>query len=218
MPIVRSGPSRRSRDLRLDVSTRFTAAAVALLGGHPVPMPSGQLPLAITRHVVDGCIVAWDMVPALKLDDLLKAHTDFADDALSTTTAVLAMNKTSYEKLPADLKKVIDDNSGQVAAGMAGTMWDLKAKAVADAVSQSGDLIVTLDPDAVARWRKATQPVVDAWRKDMKARKADGDKLLASARELFAKYASVPEPQPPAPPKPQVTEAKVEPAAAGQNG
>ena len=199
------------KGLRLDVSTRFTAAAVAMLGGHPVPMPRGQLPLAITRHVVDGCIVAWDMVPALKLDSVLKAHTDFADDALSTTTAVLAMNKTAYEKLPADLKQVIVDNSGQVAAGMAGTMWDLKAKAVADAASQNGDQIVTLDPDAVARWRKATQAVVDAWRKGMKAHKGDGDGMLTSARELFAKYASVPEPQPPAPPKPQVTEVKVEP-------
>jgi len=199
------------RGLRLDVSTRFTAAAVALLGGRPIPMPSGQLPLAITRHVVDGCILPWDMVPALKLDTLLKAHTDFADDALSTTTAVLAMNKMSYEKLPADLRKVIDDNSGQIAASMAGTMWDLKAKAVADAVSQSGDQVVVLDSDAVARWRKATQPVIDAWRKDMKTHKVDADKLLANARELFATYASVPEPQPPAPPKPQVTEAKVEP-------
>ena len=199
------------KGLRLDVSTRFTAAAVAMLGGHPVPMPRGQLLLAITRHVVDGCIVAWDMVPALKLDSVLKAHTDFADDALSTTTAVLAMNKTAYEKLPADLKQVIVDNSGQVAAGMAGTMWDLKAKAVADAASQNGDQIVTLDPDTVARWRNATQAVVDAWRKGMKAHKGDGDGMLTSARELFAKYASVPEPQPPAPPKPQVTEVKVEP-------
>ncbi len=199
------------KGLRLDVSTRFTAAAIAMLGGHPVPMPRGQLLLAITRHVVDGCIVAWDMVPALKLDSVLKAHTDFADDALSTTTAVLAMNKTAYEKLPTDLKQVIVDNSGQVAAGMAGTMWDLKAKAVADAASQNGDQIVTLDPDTVARWRKATQAVVDAWRKGIKAHKGDGDGMLTSARELFAKYASVPEPQPPAPPKPQVTEAKVEP-------
>ncbi len=61
-------------------------------------------------------------------------------------------------------------------ATMAGTMWDLKAKAVADAVSQNGDQIVMLDPDAVARWRKAIQPVIEAWRKDMKRRNADGDR------------------------------------------
>lgn len=199
------------KGLRLDVSTRFAAAAVALLGGQPVPMPSGQLPFALARHVVDGCILPWDMVPALNLDDLLKSHTDFADNALSTTTAVLAMNKTSYEKLPPDLKEVIDDNSGQTAAGMVGTMWDLKAKAVTDVVRQNGDLVVTLDADAVARWRKAIQPVIDAWRKTMKVRKADADSLLASARDLSTKYADLPEPQPPAAPKPQVTEAKAEP-------
>jgi TRAP-type transport system periplasmic protein len=184
------------RGLRLDVSTRFAGAAIEILGGHAVPMPSAQLPFAIARRVVDGCIMPWDRVPALKLDELLKAHTDFADYSLSSTTTVLAMNKTSYEELPADLKKIIDDNSGQLAAGMAGTMWDLKAKTVADTVSQSGN-VVTLEPKAVAHWREAAEPVVGAWRKQMTARKIDGEKLLAGARTLIEKYANLPEPQPP---------------------
>jgi TRAP-type C4-dicarboxylate transport system substrate-binding protein len=188
--------------LRLDVRTRFAGQAMEVLGGSAVPMPSGQLPLAIARRVVDGCIVPWDMVPALKLDELLKAHTDFAGYALSTTTYVLAMNETSYASLSTDLKKVIDDNAGQVAACMAGTMWDLKARAVADALSQNGDAIVTLAPDAVAHWRKATEPVIAAWRKQMKSRNIDGEKLLSTVHALLEKYASTPEPQPPAPPQP----------------
>lgn len=205
--------------LRLDVPTRFAAAAVEILGGRAVPMPSAQLPFAIFRHVVDGCIIPWNMVPALKLDELLKVHTDFADYALSTTTSVLAMNKAAYEELPADLKKIIDDNSGQVAASMAGTMWDLKARAVADAVSQGGDVIVTLDPEAVAHWRKATEPVIEAWRKQMKGLKIDGGKLLERAHALIGKYATVPEPQPPSPPKPQQpAEAKSETSAAAKGG
>jgi TRAP-type transport system periplasmic protein len=192
--------------LRLDVPTRFAGAAVEVLGGQAVPMPSAQLPFAVAGRVVDGCIIPWDMVPALKLDELFKAHTDFPDYALSTTTAVLAMNKTAYAELPADLKKIIDDNSGQLAASMAGTMWDLKAKAVADAVSQGVDVIVTLEPETVAHWRKATEPVIEAWRKQMKALKIDGEKLLAGARTLIEKYASVPEPQPPQQPAPAKAE------------
>ena len=137
------------KGLRLDVRTRFAGEAVQALDGRAVPVPSGQLPLAITRRVVDGCIIPWDMVPALKLDDFLKAHTDFADYSLSTTTYVLAMNKTAYQNLPADLQKVIDGNSGQLAASMAGAMWDLQANAVADTVSQRGDRLVTLAPEAV---------------------------------------------------------------------
>ena len=71
------------------------------------------------------------------------------------------MNKAAYERLPHDLQTVLDSNSGQLAAGMAGTMWDLQAHAVADNVAQTGDVIVTLLPEAVAHWRKATEPVVD---------------------------------------------------------
>jgi hypothetical protein len=201
------------KGLRLDVRTRFAGEAVQALGANSILMPSAQLPPAITRHIVDGCVLPWNMAPALKLYDLLKSHTDFADDSLSTTTFVLAMNKTAYEGLPAELKKVIDDNSGQVAASMAGTMWDLQASTVADMVSRRGDPILTLAPDATAPWRKATEPVIEAWLKQMKARKIDGDKLLASARSLFVKYASEPEPQPPRPPQPaqQPAEAKAEP-------
>jgi len=196
--------------LRLDTGTRFAGEAVRALGGRAVSMPSAQLPFAIARRVVDGCIMPWDTVPALKLDELLKAHTDFAEYSLSSTTSVLAMNKASYARLTDDLRKIIDDNSGQVAAGMAGTMWDLKARAVADAVSEAGDVIVTLEPEAVAHWREATEPVIAAWRRQVKARAIDGDRLLAGAQSLLAKYASLPDPQPPAPPKPppQPVEAK----------
>ena len=190
------------RGLRLHVETRFAGEALHTLGAVGVPMPSAQLPLAITQHIVDGCVVPWHLSPSLKLSDLLKAHTDFAESSLSTTTFVLAMNRATYDRLPRDLKAVIDDNSGQPAAGMAGTMWDLQAAAVADQVSQRGDPITTLLPEAVAHWRKATEPVVETWLKEMKEHKVDGGKLLASAHELLAKYADVPEPQPPQPPQP----------------
>jgi TRAP-type transport system periplasmic protein len=65
--------------LRLQVETRFAGAALRALGAVGIFMPAGQLPLAITQHVIDGCIVPWHTVPPLKLTDLLKVHTDFAD-------------------------------------------------------------------------------------------------------------------------------------------
>ena len=90
--------------------------------------------MAITQRVVDGCIDPWHMVPPLRLNDLLKTHTEFSDLSLSSTTFVLVMNKDVYDRLPRDLKTVIDNNSGQFAAGIAGAMWDLQAAAAADMV------------------------------------------------------------------------------------
>jgi TRAP-type C4-dicarboxylate transport system substrate-binding protein len=190
------------KDLKLHVQTRFAGETVRLLGGHPVPMADGQLPMAIAARVIDGCIDPWHMVPPLRLNDLLKTHTEFSDLSLSSTTFVLVMNKDAYDRLPRDLKIVIDNNSGQFAAGLAGTMWDLGAAAAADMVGERGDTIVTLLPEAVAHWRKATDPVTGIWLKEMKEQKVDGNKLLASARALLAKYASLPEPQPPQSPSP----------------
>ena len=162
--------------------------------------------------MIDGGIDPWDMVPTFKLNDLLKTHTEFSDSSLSTTTFVLAMNKATYDKLPRELKTVIDNNSGQPAATIAGAMWDVQAAAVVDMVGGRGDPITTLLPEAVARWRKATEPVIEAWLKDMKEHKVDGAKLLANARALLAKYAGEPEPQPAQPVRePQPAEAKAEP-------
>jgi hypothetical protein len=173
-------------------------------------MPSEELPTALTERVIDGCVDPWHLVPPFRLNDLLKAHTEFSDLSLSSRTYVLAMNKPAYERLPGDLRTVFDKNSNEIAANMAGTMWDLQAYAVAENVAESGDVIVTLLPEAVAHWRKATEPVVTAWLKDMKEAKFDGGKMIASAHALVAKYAILPEPQPPQAPPPQ-QEAVTEP-------
>jgi TRAP-type C4-dicarboxylate transport system substrate-binding protein len=199
------------KDFKVHVQTRLAAEAMRALGAHPVMMPSGQLPVAITEHVVDGCLDPWHLVPPLRLNDLLRSHTDFSDRSPSARTYVLAMNKASYDRLPRELKSVIDSNSGQVAAAMAGAMWDLQAAAVANMVVERGDLIVTLLPEAVARWRKATEPVVDAWRKEIKEQKVDGAKLIAAANALLAKFADEPEPQSLRPQQPQQQQSASQP-------
>ena len=190
------------KGLKLHVQTQLAGEAMRALGAHPVPMPSAQLPAAITQRVVDGCVDPWHMVPPLRLNDLLKTHTEFSELSLSSRTYVLAMNKAAYDRLPRELKTVLDNNSGQLAAGMAGAMWDIQANAVADSVAERGDVIVTLLPEAVAHWRRETEPVVGAWLKDMKEKKVDGGRMIASARGLLAKYASLPEPQRPQTPPP----------------
>lgn len=190
------------RGMRLHAPTRLAAAALHALGAIAVPMPSAELPAAISQHVIEGCVDPWHMVPTFRLNDVFKSHTEFAGSSPSTTTFVLAMNKTVYDQFPGDLKAVIDANSGQHAAAMAGAMWDLQAAAVIDTVSQAGDPIITLLPEAVAHWRGATAPVITMWLKEMKERRLDGGKLLASAQALLARYADEPEPQPTSPTRP----------------
>jgi TRAP-type transport system periplasmic protein len=185
------------KDLKIHVQTRWAGEALHQLGAQPVPMPPGQLQAAINQHVVDGCLDPWHLAPALRLNDALKMHTEFSDTSPSSTTFVLVMNSAAYDRLPHDLKTVIDSNSGQAAASMAGAMWDIEAASVADGVVRNGDSIVTLLPEAVAHWRRLTEPVLEIWLKEMREQKAEGGKLMAAAHTLMLKYANEPEPQPP---------------------
>ena len=184
------------KGLKLHVPNRLAGETVGALGGQGVTAPIPQVPMAIAAHAIDGCLDPWDVVPGLRLHDLLKSHTDFAELSLSTTAFVLAMNKAAYDRLPRELKSVVDNNSGQTAAGMAGAMWDLDAAAVADMVRQRGDAVTTLTAEQIAPWRKATEPVIAAWLRQMRERKINGGKLVAAARALVAKYANEPEPHP----------------------
>jgi TRAP-type C4-dicarboxylate transport system substrate-binding protein len=152
-------------------------------------MPIPQLPESLAQRVLDGCVIPWEVVPAVKVQELLKFHTDIpGSPTLYTATFIIAMNKAKYESLPPDLKQVIDKNSGQVAAVMAGQMWDDQAKVVEDMVRKRGNTISAITEEEKARWVKATDPVIDAWVKQVKDRGLDGAKLLDTARALVAKY------------------------------
>lgn len=177
------------RGLKLRFPTRLAGEALKALGATAIGMPIPQVPESLAQRVIDGCVVPWEVVPAIKVQELLRYHTEIpGSPTLYTATFILAMNKAKYEGMPADLRKVIDANSGQVAAQMAGTMWDQQAVAVSDMVRKRGNTITVIDEAEAARWRKTTEPVIEAWIKSTKDRGIDGTKLLETARAAIAKY------------------------------
>jgi len=175
------------KGLRLRAPTRLSAEALKSLGANGIAMPVMQVPDALAMKVIDGCVVPWEVVHAIKVGDYAKFHAEFAaSPVLYTATFILAMNKRRYDTLPPDLKAAIDRHSGQSAAQAAGKMWDDQAVTVAEAVRERGNTITQIDKAEAERWRKATQPVIDAWLKASK--KIGGEKLLADAKALLARY------------------------------
>jgi TRAP-type C4-dicarboxylate transport system substrate-binding protein len=175
------------KGLRLRAPTRLSTEALRALGANGIAMPVMQVPDALSLKVIDGCMVPWEVVPAIKVAEFTRFHAEFAaSPVLYTATFILAMNKRRYETLPADLKAVIDKNSGQGAAQAAGKIWDDLAVSVADATKSRGNTITQIDKAEAGRWQKATQPVIAAWLKASK--KIGGEKLLADAKALLAKY------------------------------
>ncbi|MBF0325913.1 TRAP transporter substrate-binding protein [Magnetospirillum moscoviense] len=178
------------KGLKLRAPTRQTNKLLAMMGASPVGMPVPAVPEAISKGVIDGAVIPYEVAPAIKMNELVKhtAETDRSYNALYTAVFLVAMNKAKYDSLPADLKKVLDANSGGEVSGMFG-----KAMLAADAPAKekmlaSGVEINVIPAAELDKWKKASDALDDAWVKDMDAKGFDGKKLLQSAQDLTKKY------------------------------
>ena len=169
--------------------TRVINDLLAELGATAVGMPVPALPENLSKGVINGAVIPWEVTAALRIPELVENHTEISgNEALYTATFVLAMNKAKYESMPADLRAILDDQSGPVLSrNAAQAMWDADAPARALAVKANNN-IVTLDSEEVARWKKAAQPVIDRWVEEMKSKGVDGDALIKEAKALIAKH------------------------------
>ncbi|MGL4636951.1 MAG: TRAP transporter substrate-binding protein [Beijerinckiaceae bacterium] len=177
------------KGMKIRNPTRLAGEALKALGATSVGMPVPQVPESLAQRVIDGAVIPWEVVPAVKVQELVKFHTEIkGSPTLYTASFFLAMNKAKYDGMPADLQAVIDKNSGMAFAEMAGKMWDAEAVTVRDMVAKRGNTITVLADDEKARWIKATEPVHTAWIEQQKAKNIDGAKLIEAARALIKKH------------------------------
>jgi TRAP-type transport system periplasmic protein len=171
--------------------TRQVTKLLAALGATPVGMPLPQIPDALSKGTIEGCVIPWEVVPSVKVHELTKFHTEFpaTGPALYTTTFVMAMNKPKYESLSPDLKKVIDANSGLATSALLGKTQQGNDPAGRKAASDRGNTIHTLSPAEAQEFIKVSQAIDDEWVADINKRGFDGKKLLQTARDLIAKHA-----------------------------
>jgi TRAP-type C4-dicarboxylate transport system substrate-binding protein len=159
------------------------------LGATPVGMPVPAVGEGLSKGVISATTIPWEVTPALKVQQIVKNHTGFSGNkGLYTQTFAVAMNKAAYDKLPPDLKKVIDDNSGIETAALFGRAMDDGDKAGLAIAQQAKNNIITLDAAETARWQRAANGVRDTWFKEVSSKGIDGPMLAAEAEKLITKH------------------------------
>jgi TRAP-type C4-dicarboxylate transport system substrate-binding protein len=178
------------KGLKVRAPTRQTNKLLGALGATPVAMPLPALADALSKGVVDGYLLPWEVIPSIKAHELTKYHseTDPKARALYTAVFTLAMNQAKYDSLPPDLRKVIDANSGAAAAKAFGKQWDASAPPARKLAADRGNTFYVIPASELANWEKATANLDDDWVKDVTAKGNDGKMLLQTARDLIRKY------------------------------
>ncbi len=174
---------------KLRTPSRTGGWMISSWGAEPVGMPVPALPQALSKNAIDGALIPFEIVPPLKVHELTKCSLTGPDGArFGTSVFLFAMNKQSYDKLPDDLKAIIDRNSGAGIAADIGKLWD-GAEAPGEGLqAKSGSPVKALDTDAMAKMQEASKPIVERWIKEAKSSGFDGDALVKAARAAIAKH------------------------------
>ncbi len=178
------------RGLKLRGPTRQVTKLLGVLGATPVGMPLPGIPDALSKGVINGCVIPWEVVPSVKVNELTKFHAEFdpTGGSLYTTSFVMAMNKAKYASLAPDLKKVIDNNSGMATSAMLGKIQQGNDVAGRKSASDRGNTIYTVSAAEAQEFRRKARTVEVEWVEDMNKKGFDGKKLLDTARSLIEKH------------------------------
>jgi C4-dicarboxylate-binding protein DctP len=177
--------------MKIRGASRMVNLLLEKLGAEPVGMPVPAIPEALSKGVIDGATIPWEVTGSLKVPELVHNHTEFEGAALYNITFVLAMNKAVYDGLPDDLKTVVDRNSGlEFSAWAGGVQADADAPARQVAVDMGNRIVTISKADAEENWLPLVAPIYADWVADMQTKGIDGQALIDEARALMAEYAA----------------------------
>jgi TRAP-type C4-dicarboxylate transport system substrate-binding protein len=88
------------KGLKVRAPTRIGTKFLTAIGAVPVQMPVPQVTESLSKGVIDGAMVPWEVAPALKLQEVTKYHLDNAasSNKMSNSIFVIAMNQAKYDR------------------------------------------------------------------------------------------------------------------------
>ena len=162
-------PVRTLEDLK-GMKIRCTAGAyvnwLTALGATPVVMAAPDVYMSLQKGVIDGLIGDWELVAGFRFADVAPYITK--NIPIGNVNFAVAMNRRTYDSLPAEAKKAIDDNSGR-----AGSMWlarhfSLDSRELEKEVAPALKELITLSAEEKARWTELVgRPLWDKWLETM---------------------------------------------------
>jgi TRAP-type C4-dicarboxylate transport system substrate-binding protein len=174
---------------KIRIPTRTGAWILEALGATPVGMPVPELPQALSKKVVDGALVPWEIIPPLKLHELTKYQIEGKNRIrFGTTTFQVSMNEAKWKSLSPAIQKVFLDNSGADWWRQVGKVWTDSEDVGIGLVKKAGHTHIELSDAEMALFRAKLEPVVQRWIDEVSKKGINGKELVDVARATIAKY------------------------------
>ncbi|MEX0729408.1 MAG: TRAP transporter substrate-binding protein [Aquisalimonadaceae bacterium] len=151
--------------LKIRQPTAVIGRLLSELGAEPVGMPAPQIYESTERGVIDGFLLPWEAVKGFRADEVVSHHTELG---LYSLAFVTTMNKRAYERLPDDLRAVVDSNSGMKWAMIAGRGYDQGDIDGKETGEKSGTTY-QLNAEEREQWEAAGERVTEGYLAELEA-------------------------------------------------
>ncbi len=152
-------------------------AAFRTMGANPTPMAFGELFSAMQQKVVDGQENPWGTIFLQNFFEVQKYATDTGH---VYSPFVLLISKKFWDKLPDDLKAVVQDAADQSKVHNRALNRKMNAEYL-EKLKEKMDVVI-LTPEQKAAFQKACQPIYEQFGKDI------GEDLIKEVQELSAAF------------------------------
>ena len=184
--MAKSKPLRTMEDIKgMKIRTPSAAQTAQLeaLGATPIDMPAPAIYNNLDRGVIDASMIPMSAALDFKLIEVARHYT--IDAPLGRSPFLVAMNEARYQKLPADLRKVIDDTTGLALSIKCAQTYDKKNGEAIEAAKSRKYELISLAPAERQRWLAAFKPMIQK-QVDEAEKKGLPAKGLVSAYGLLA--------------------------------
>jgi TRAP-type C4-dicarboxylate transport system substrate-binding protein len=166
------------KGLRIRDPGGIQSRVVKALGAVPVMMPVPDVYLSLDKGVIDGAVMTPLMTHTYKFYEVTKFTLKFP---LGCALSAMIMNKDAWEKLPADLKIIVDS---------AGRKFEFYKMIYQDYFMERdmGELaavgpVYSLPPEEAKRWHAPIRAVVEKWVAEQEGKGLPAKEVVSIFRE-----------------------------------
>jgi len=174
------------KGLRIRFAAPTIRDFVAALGGTPVGVPPPDQLEMLQKGTLDGVFIDYGGAGiAFKMGGTLKYTTEMYSYVSSFG---VAMNPDFYQRLPADLRKLVDQSVVGVEKEV-GEGWDALDAIGKKLLVDGGDEVIRLSPQEDANFRKIGGQVIEARLKELEEKKLPARAVYQQMKGLSEKHA-----------------------------
>jgi TRAP-type C4-dicarboxylate transport system substrate-binding protein len=143
---------------RIRYAGELFAESVKAFGGAPVAVAPGETVDAMSKGTVDGALFPFEGAQSFQIATVAKYSFE---PGVNAASFFWVMNPAAYDKLPADLKALIDQTTGAATAERIGKELDAAEDEGRAYMKSKGAEVVTFSPAMQDQMKVAVKSIID---------------------------------------------------------